>query len=122
MTALTDTYWVFLLWVNKFMRCVFMGEKKLILIMFGVFRGELTFFAFCIIFSPFCAMFCVFMGGLNPLTRGALHQKEKHLMLEWTLCTSANILSLMNTKKKEKTQKRNTLKHKEKRKKIHKDI
>ena len=34
-------------------------------------------------------------------------------MLEWTMCTSPNILSLMNTKKKEKKHK-NTLKHKEK--------
>merc|ERR1712240_499513 len=42
-----------------------------------------------------------------------LHQKEKHLMLEWTMCTSPNILSLMNTKKKKKKHK-NTLKHKEK--------
>ena len=69
----------FLLWVDKFMGCVFMGEKKLILIMFGVFRGELTFFRLLYyFFAILCNVLC-FYGRTKPSDPGSAPSEGKTL-------------------------------------------
>ena len=79
-----------------------------ILIMFGVFWGELTFFRLLYyFFALLCNVLCFYGRTTKPSDPGSAPSEGKTLDA-WveTMCTSANILSLMNTKKrKKKTQK-----------------